>query len=78
MEASLIKLKLWIKKRRIIIRLYREHWGHMANKNFKKFIANELKHILNGDKRDDFEKLVEKCRILGLGRDIYNAGDGGC
>ena len=72
MKALLIKLRLWIKKRQIINRLYREHYGHCTNKNFKKFIANELKHAINGDKRDDFEKLVEKCRILKLNLDIHN------
>lgn len=78
MEALLIKLGLWIKKCLIIARLRDEHYKHRTNKNFKKFIANELNHTLNGDERDDFEKLVEKCQILRLDIDIYNASSSGC
>lgn len=78
MKALLIKLGLWIKKFLIIARLHGEHYKHRTNKNFKKFIANELNHMINGDERDDFEKLVEKCRILRLNRDIFNAGSAGC
>lgn len=63
-----------IKKFLITIRLYCEHSEHWTNKNFKKFIANELKHAINGDERDAFEKLVNKCRILKLDTIIHNIG----
>ena len=42
-------------------------------RNRYRYLKNELKHWYQGDKRDDFEKLVEKCRFLELERTIYNA-----
>ena len=43
-------------------------------KKYLEYIHNELCHKWNGDKRDEFEKLVQKCRILRSKRNIYNAG----
>ncbi|KKP97900.1 MAG: hypothetical protein US71_C0008G0009 [Parcubacteria group bacterium GW2011_GWD2_38_12] len=78
MKALLIKLKSWNKKRRIIKTLRSIHFRHKSNENFEKFIANELTHEINGDKRNGFQKITEKCRILRLECDIHNADYGGC
>jgi hypothetical protein len=39
-----------------------------------KYMKHEFKCWKDGDTRDDFEKLVDKCRILRLKREIHNMG----
>jgi len=37
-----------------------------------RFVTNEIKNFLKGDTRTDFEKNVQKCRILHLPDIIHN------
>ena len=39
-----------------------------------RYMKHEFQCWRNEDTRDDFEKLVDKCRILGLKREIHNMG----
>ncbi|MEE8131672.1 MAG: hypothetical protein V3T98_01380 [Candidatus Paceibacterota bacterium] len=43
-------------------------------KGYIKYLKNELSHKLKGDKRCEFKKLVDRCRILESSRIIYNPG----
>ena len=49
-------------------------------RNRNRYILNEMKYRFRkgGDPRDEFTKLVHKCRYLKSQRIIYNVGDGGC
>ncbi len=54
------------------------HYPH--NFTFKKYFAylkNELQHKMNGDKRTDFEKIVERCQMLESTRNIFHVGGPG-
>jgi len=69
----------------IPIFLILDHYSHVqANypnkqgvKGYIRYLRNELKHKRAGDKRDDFEKIIDRCKLLRSSRCIYNAG-GGC
>lgn len=48
-----------------IIYEIRLHWA---------YVKHEVKWKIKGDTRCEFQKLVEKCRILKLSRPIWNPG----
>ena len=47
----------------------------MAWRRRYRYWKHERNHRLNGDTRDEFEKYVDKCRILELNKDIHNWHD---
>ena len=46
---------------------------HALNLRWKYF-CNELSYKVKGDNRNEFEKLVQKCRILEINKDIHQWG----